>query len=211
MDDQWAGLDATKLAMRQVYEADPKRVWEFHEHWRDMLRSVQPSSGYDALAELQRRYPHLRVITQNADDLHERAGNTDIIKLHGSLMENKCYYDCQGNPTVVDISKMEWDKTSGPPCPYCGRPVRPNVVWVDESPPIALLKRANELMLEVDVVIVIGAQGLISDVSKIAHIAKDHGAAIIAINCQRLITRFADLKLEGPSGEVLPRIVAALD
>lgn len=213
LDGLWARFDPTQLATRRAFEADPKLVWDFYEYRREIMRPAQPNPGHYALAKLQRRFPHLRIVTQNVDDLHERAGNTDIVKLHGNIARNKCFFNCQGDPTLVDVSKIEWDKTSGPPpCPHCGRWVRPDVVWFGEMLPRDQLNRAAELMQLADMVIVIGTSGLVSPAADMPRVAKNQGATIIEINPDySMITRIADLKLEGPSGEVLPRILAALD
>jgi NAD-dependent protein deacetylase/lipoamidase len=212
LDGLWARFDPTQLATRQAFEANPKLVWDFYEYRREIMRPAQPNPGHYALAELQRRFPHMRIITQNIDNLHERAGNRDIIRLHGAIAQNKCYFDCQGAPTLVDISMIEWDKASGPPpCPHCGRWVRPNVVWFGEMLPADQLYRAKNLLLQTDVMLVIGTSGLVSPAADMPARAKDHGAIIIEINPDTsMITRIANLKLEGPSGEILPRIVAAL-
>src|SRR5262245_13466900 len=90
LDGLWARFDPTQLATRQAFQGDPKLVWDFYEYRRDIMRPANPNPGHYALAELQKRFPHLRIITQNVDDLHERAGSTDIIRLHGSIAHNKC-------------------------------------------------------------------------------------------------------------------------
>src|SRR5215813_8202761 len=105
----WAKFDPTQLATALAFMNDPNLVWEFYEYRREIMRPAQPNPGHYALAELQRRYPSTRIITQNVDDLHERAGSTDVIRLHGSTARNKCFFNCQGDPTLVDVSQIEWD------------------------------------------------------------------------------------------------------
>jgi NAD-dependent deacetylase len=213
LDGLWARFDPTQLATRRAFEANPKLVWDFYQYRREIMRPAHPNPGHYALAALQRRFPHLRIITQNVDDLHERAGSTDVIRLHGSIAQNKCYFDCQGEPTLVDVSKIEWDASSGPPpCPHCGRWVRPDVVWFGEMLPADQLSRAQEMLARADVVLVIGTSGLVSPAAEMPVTAKHHGAVIIEINPDTsMISRIADLKLEGASGQILPRMVAALD
>lgn len=212
LDGLWAQYDPTQLATPQAFQLNPKLVWDFYEFRRDLMRPAQPNPGHIALAELQRRYSSLRIITQNVDDLHERAGNTDVIRLHGNIARNKCFFHCQGEPTVVDISQIEWDKTSGPPpCPHCGRWVRPDVVWFGEMLPPVAISRARELLQRTDVMLVVGTSGLVSPSAEMPGTARAHGAVIIEVNPDTsMISHIADLKLEGPSGEVLPRMVEAL-
>ncbi len=212
LDGLWAQYDPTQLATPQAFQLNPKLVWDFYEFRRELMRPAQPNPGHYALAELQRRYPSLRIITQNVDDLHERAGSTDVIRLHGNIARNKCFDNCQGHPTPVDVSQIEWDKSSGPPpCPHCGRWVRPDVVWFGEMLPPEAISRARELLQRTDVMLVIGTSGLVSPSAEMPGVAKSHGAFIIEVNPDTsMISRIADLKLDGPSGEVLPRVLEAL-
>lgn len=212
LDGLWARFDPTHLATRHAFQADPKLVWDFYEYRREIMRPAQPNPGHYALAELQRRFPHLRIITQNVDDLHEQAGSTDIIRLHGSIARNKCFFDCQGAPTLVDVGQITWDKTSGPPpCPHCGRWVRPDVIWFGEMLPPDSVQRARELLAKTDVMLAIGTSGLVSPAAEMPLWAQQNGAFLIEINPDDgALTPYADLKLQAPSGEVLPRIVQAL-
>lgn len=212
LDGLWAKYDPQQLATAAAFMRDPKLVWDFYEYRREIMRPAQPNPGHYALAELQRRYPSTRIITQNIDDLHQRAGSTDVIRLHGNIAGNKCFYNCQGNPTPVDVSQIEWDKTSGPPpCPYCGRWVRPDVVWFGEMLPPDALSRAAELLTRTEVILVVGTSGVVSPAAEMPLIAKQHGAGIIEVNPYKSqITPIADIWLEAPSGEALPRVVEAL-
>jgi NAD-dependent deacetylase len=212
LDGLWAKYDPQQLATAAAFMRDPKLVWDFYEYRREIMRPAQPNPGHYALAELQRRYPSARIITQNVDDLHERAGSTDVIRLHGNIAGNKCFYNCQGSPTPVDVSQIEWDKTSGPPpCPYCGRWVRPDVVWFGEMLPPDALSRAAELLTRTEVILVVGTSGVVSPAAEMPLIAKQHGAGIIEVNPYKSqITPIADIWLEAPSGEALPRVVEAL-
>ena len=147
------------------------------------------------------------------DDLHERAGSTDVIRLHGNIAQNKCFANCQGNPTRVDVSQLTWDKANGPPaCPHCGKPVRPDVVWFGEMLPREQLDRAADLLQITDVMLVVGTSGLVSPSAEMPGIVKDNGGVVIEINPDySMITRIATLKLEGPSGVILPQVIAALE
>jgi NAD-dependent deacetylase len=212
LEGLWSQYDPTQLATPQAFRANPRLVWDFYEFRRELLRPAQPNRGHYALAELQRRFPSLRIITQNVDDLHERAGSTEVIRLHGNIAGNKCFENCQGNPTPVDVTQIVWQRDSGPPrCPHCGGWVRPDVVWFGEMLPPEAISRARELLMRTDVMLVVGTSGLVSPSAEMPGTAKGHGATLIEINPDTsMITRIADLKLEGPSGAILPRIVEAL-
>lgn len=212
LDGLWACFDPTQLATPQAFNTDPKLVWDFYEYRRDLMRPAEPNAGHFALAALQRRFPTLRIITQNVDDLHERAGSTDVIRLHGSIAHNKCSADCQGSPTRVDVSLLTWDKASGPPpCPYCGRPLRPDVVWFGEMLPRTALERALELARASDVMLVVGTSGMVSPSAEMPSVVKQYGGVVIEVNPEHsAISRIVDVHIQGASGIVLPQLVAAI-
>lgn len=212
LDGLWARYDPQQLATEAAFRRDPRLVWDWYEYRRGLARQAQPNPGHIALAELQRRYPTLRIITQNVDDLHERAGSADVIRLHGNLAASKCSRHCQGNPTPVDVSQLVWERESGPPpCPRCGSPVRPDVVWFGEMLPPEALSRAVALAQSADVMLVVGTSGVVMPAAEMPYRAKRHGAFIIEVNpALSEITALADVWLNGPSGEMLPRLLEAL-
>lgn len=213
MEGLWAKYDPQMLATPQAFRANPKLVWDWYEWRRMMVRAAKPNPGHLALAALERRFPALDLITQNVDDLHEQAGNRRVIHLHGNIAQSRCFFDCQGSPTLIDVSQLRWDVDSGPPpCPHCGRWVRPDVVWFGEALPPVALERALALSASCDVMLVVGTSGLVSPASEMPRIAKDYEAAIIDVNPDiSMITRMADVHLQGPSGIMLPQIVEVLD
>jgi len=213
LDGLWARFNPQELATASAFMDNPKLVWDFYEYRRDIMRDKSPNAGHFALAELQRRSPSLVVITQNIDELHEQGGSTGVIHLHGRIAGNKCFYNCQGDPTMVDVSLLSWDKENGPPaCPHCGRWVRPDVVWFGEMLPPAALNAAADALQVSELMLVIGTSGLVMPAADMPMVIKRRGGKVIEINPDDTpISDIADIKLSGPSGEILPRIVEALD
>jgi NAD-dependent deacetylase len=209
----WAQYDPTRLATPQAFAQDPKLVWDFYQFRRDLMRPAQPNPAHFALAALERRFPQMQIITQNVDDLHERAGSHNVIRLHGRMSANKCSADCQGDPTPVDLAQLHWDSTTEvPACPYCGKPVRPDVVWFGEMLPLAQLDAARIAVTYADVMLVVGTSGVVTPAADMPGIAKENGAIIIEFNpVESAITPLADLWLPAPAGETLPLVFAALD
>jgi NAD-dependent deacetylase len=212
MEGLWARFDPQQLATPEAFQADPKLVWDWYEYRRELVRTAQPNPGHYALSELERRYPNMRIITQNVDDLHERAGSQNVIHLHGNIAQSKCFDDCQGDPTLVDLSAISWDSDSGPPpCPHCGRWVRPNVVWVGEMLPETQLEAAYNASEKCDVMLVVGTSGIVAPASHLPQVTRRAGGIVIEINPdETAISHLATIRLQGPSGEILPRIMEAL-
>jgi len=209
----WAKYDPTQLATPDAYRQNPKLVWDWYEFRRAMVADVEPNPGHHALAALETHFDTLPIITQNVDDLHEQAGSSRVIHLHGDISGHKCFYDCQGNPTRVDIDTVEYDPDDGPaPCPHCGRKsLRADVVWFGEMLPQAELDEAKQHAASCEVMIVVGTSGLVTPAATLPALAAQAGATVIEVNPDTsMISRYADVKLRGPSGEMLPKLIEAL-
>jgi NAD-dependent deacetylase len=213
MEGLWAKYDPQELATPTAFLANPKLVWDWYQWRREMIKKAQPNPGHIALAKLQEYKQHVHVITQNVDDLHEQAGSKDIIHLHGNIAQDKCFDNCQGDPTLVDISLIIHDKDAGPPpCPYCFGLVRPNVVWFGEMLSPDDIRRAAEISQTCDVMLVVGTSGMVSPASQLPGIAKAVKAKIVEVNPDETpISRLADWTLRGASGVMLPKVIEALD
>ncbi len=212
LDGLWANYDPQRLATPRGFRRDPKLVWDWYQHRRTLIAQAKPNAGHLAIAALERYIEKVVVITQNIDGLHQQAGSRDVIALHGDIQRNKCFANCQGDPTYVDISTLTWDEEAGPPrCPYCGAYVRPAVVWFEEMLPPAELERAIRLSRVADVMLVVGTSGEVQPVASLPFLARESGSLIVEVNpAITPITRIAHWRLAGPSAEVLPQVVAAL-
>jgi NAD-dependent deacetylase len=212
MDGLWARFDPQQLATPSAFQADPKLVWDWYEYRRNLVKDVKPNPGHYAIAELEDLLPQVVVITQNVDGLHQAAGSSDVIELHGNIARYKCSADCRGEPTLIDVSTLEWDRQAGPPsCPHCGQWVRPDVVWFTERLPLAALDRAEMLSRSADVMLVVGTSGVVRPAASMPYHAKRAEAVVIDVNpTLDEITPIADIFLEGPSGLILPLVVKAM-
>lgn len=213
MDGLWARYDPGELATEQAFRRNPRLVWDWYEYRRGLVNQAVPNPGHLALAALEALLPQVVVVTQNVDDLHQRAGSTDIVPLHGAIMQNKCFDNCQGEPTLVDIAGLEDSvPEAGPPrCPYCGGWVRPDVVWFGENLPLGALHRALALAEAADVMLVVGTSGVIQPAASLPFVAQRAGATVIEANPNRSeITPLAAVWLDAPSGETLPQVVEVI-
>lgn len=208
----WANYDFTELASPEGFQRNPKLVWDWYTERRVQLQAVQPNAGHYALAQLAQRYSNFTLITQNVDDLHERAGSRGVLHLHGSLMQTRCFFDCQGHPTMVEEADFITPDQDGPPaCPHCGRWLRPDVVWFGEMLPYGMIEMAKHAVINSDVVLVIGTSGMVYPAAGLPHAAYHAGISVIEINPEETdLSQLASLTLRGASGIILPQLLEAL-
>ena len=153
----WHDYDVTKVCNIKTWLDNYNLVHEFYNKRRMELGTVKPNPTHEIITEWQKKY-HTLIVTQNVDNLHEQAGTTDVIHLHGELTKLKCMEDSCGH--VWDIGYTEFDIDSGH-CPACGnKVVKPAVVFFGEQAP-----KYSDLMFELngltsdDVVVVMGTSG----------------------------------------------------
>jgi NAD-dependent deacetylase len=209
----WRGRDPMRLATREAFAADPALVWEFYNWRRDLVARAEPNAAHRALAELAGRIPHVALITQNVDRLHQRAGSRDVIELHGNLIDVRC----TGCGTTFDRTCVALP--SVPCCDDCGGLLRPGVVWFGEPLPPDAWRAAESAVHAADLLLVVGtsavvypAAGLIGSARRAGLIgsARRAGLAIIEINLEPTpVSDAIDIGVYGPAGIILPQIVPA--
>jgi len=201
----WARFRPEDLATPAAFERDPGFVWDWYEWRRGIVATVEPNPGHTAIVALERLLPRVTLITQNVDGLHQRAGSANVIEFHGNIMRSKCSIEhCS-----VDISG-DADRRP-PPCPNCGAPVRPDVVWFGEAIPPAALEAALAAAAGCDVMLVVGTSAQVQPAASLAGHASARGAVLVEINLEATpLTASADYVLPGKSGVILPALVESL-
>ncbi|MCW3844182.1 NAD-dependent deacylase [Micromonospora yasonensis] len=211
----WARFDAQRLATAEAFHADPDLVWGWYEWRRSRVRRAEPHAGHRAIAAIEARVPGSTVITQNVDDLHERAGTRAAIHLHGSLFTPRCV--AAAHPATFE-DRHDGDATQPPEgrrippprCASCMALVRPGVVWFGEALPEAALTAAVEAAAACDVFLTVGTSGVVYPAAEIPRIAARAGAAVIQINPEPTpLDQICAINLRGTAAQVLPALVAA--
>lgn len=205
----WANFNPEKLATLRGYKQDPALVWGWYEWRRMQVLLAQPNPAHLAIAQMTMRYPALTLITQNVDDLHERAGSTSVIHLHGSLHRPHCLACRRPHALPSGIpDEPEGGRRLAPPrCLHCGGPIRPGVVWFGENLPKAEWRAANKAAKDCDLFFSIGTSSLVHPVATLALEAAKHRACIVQINTQPTeLDRVAHYNLVGKAGEILPAL-----
>lgn len=171
----WEGHAVERVATPEGYDADPDLVLRFYDERRRAAASVAPNAAHHALARLEAALgDDLTVVTQNVDDLHERAGSRRLVHMHGELNRALCTSCGARVPCTGDLIDR-------PACPECGeRMLRPDVVWFGEMP--YGLERIERAVMSCDVFAAIGTSGLVYPAAGYVALAAAFGAKTIELN-----------------------------
>lgn len=200
----WARFDPQRLASQDGFAEDPGLVWRWYMARLAGVEKSLPNPGHFALAELARRSPGFVLITQNVDDLHERAGSGDVIHLHGNIAR----FHCNRCGRAHRLQAEDRSASLPPYCTICGGYVRPSVVWFGEGLPEDALTQAVDGVETCDLLLVVGTSGLVYPAAQLPQIAKRAGARVIEINPEPgPLSSMADICLRGASGEILPQLL----
>ncbi len=174
-DGLWEGHDPMTVATPEAYDDDPALVHRFYDERRAALSRVRPNAAHRALARLEGALgDRLHLVTQNIDDLHERAGSRRVHHMHGRLRAAWC--------TACD-ERTEWDGPlgHGPACPSCDEPaLRPDVVWFGEVP--HGMDAIEEALWACDLFVSIGTSGLVHPAAAFVHYAVGNGKETLELN-----------------------------
>jgi NAD-dependent deacetylase len=208
----WEKYSPMDFATPEAFERDPALVWGWYE-WRRMhARRAQPNAGHLAIAGLQRALPRVTVITQNVDDLHERAGTTAVIHLHGSIHESRCER-CTAPFSALgeDPDQPAEGRRLEPPRCTCGGRIRPGVVWFGESLPPVPWAEAERAVEQCQVFLCVGTSGVVEPAASLALYARNNGATTVQVNVNDTgLRRNFNFDLRGSAGTVLPALLQGL-
>ena len=198
----WEQHRVEDVATPEGFARDPELVLRFYDMRRAAIQTKQPNPAHHALAKLDREWPgELLIVTQNVDELHERAGASRVLHMHGEHLNAWC--------TACDV-RSPWRGTliDRPPCPACGEPaLRPDVVWFGEMP--YRMGEIDAALREADLFVSIGTSGAVYPAAGYVRTARELGAATLELNLERSQGSrwFAETRL-GPASELVPAWVA---
>lgn len=203
----WSNFDPRQLAAQEGFAENPGLVWRWYMERLQTVGQVQPNPGHLALAQLEQMVPRFALFTQNVDDLHERAGSQNVRHLHGTIARFRCN-DC----AIAHLLQPAERQLAEPPvCRLCGGLIRPAVIWFGELLPQDVLAEARSAAYACDVLLVVGTSGVVYPAAELPLMAQSAGAQVIDVNPEAgPMAEVADLFLQGPGGEILPRLVAAV-
>ncbi|MEZ2415690.1 NAD-dependent deacylase [Muriicola sp. E247] len=201
-DGLWEGHDVMEVASPQGFRAHPELVLEFYNERRRQLLEVQPNDGHKALVELEEKF-EVQIITQNVDDLHERAGSQNVLHLHGELFKARS--------TVPPYTVYDWRKDLNlGDCCDLGNQLRPHIVWFGEEVP--LLPHAAELTSQAEILIIVGTSLQVYPAASLMYYARP-GIPIYFVDPRPSLTNSGELNLyliAQKASEGVPELVSSL-
>lgn len=195
----WEQHRVEDVATPEGFARDPALVLGFYDMRREALAKVVPNAAHDALARLDAEWKQgdLLIVTQNVDDLHERAGARRVLHMHGELKSALC--------TSCEM-RSPWDApmSNRPPCPVCHAPMlRPDVVWFGEMP--YQMDRIYRALRQADLFVSIGTSGAVYPAAGFVRDARDLGVQTLELNLERSEgSHWFHESRQGRAGELVP-------
>lgn len=205
-DGLWRNFSPEELATPQAFQKNPKLVWEWYNWRRSIIYRAKPNAAHISLVKLEEiKKGNLWIITQNVDGLHIKAGNKNVIELHGNIWSERCiacgfkrYNEC-----VYEYENLP------PKCPECGNLLRPDVVWFGE--PVRHLEESYQIVREADVLLYIGTSAVVYPAASLIELSIASGKYVIEINYEKThLSDYVSVSLIGRAAEILPHLVQKL-
>jgi len=204
-DGLWQEFDPQELASLQGFRKDPERVWRWYDERRQSIAEVEPNPGHEVLAEWSHEFDRFNLLTQNVDDLHERPGTKNIVKLHGSIWHVSCGKNCETSPDRWEYRAVPLE-TIPPRCPHCEGLLRPEVVWFGESLDSEVLNTARRAT-NCDLFLTVGTSAEVHPAAGFIGESSRQGALTVEINPEATAaTSTVDHVISEPAEEALPRL-----
>jgi NAD-dependent deacetylase len=179
----WQGIDPMKLASMTALRRNPVEFYQFYRYRLSRLNGARPNPVHTGLAALQRAGYIKTLITQNIDGLHQEAGSTGVLEMHGSLRECVCLQCERRFPSaLIDVDVAS--PADIPHCPECGGVLKPGVILFEEALPMDALEAAVDATYQADLFIVVGSSLEVGPVNQLPELAVSQGARLAIINLE---------------------------
>ena len=203
----WDKFRPEELANVDAFLRNPGLVQAWYRYRRDLIESRQPNPAHFAIAELESMYDSFTLATQNVDGLHQRAGSSNVLELHGNILRRYCI-ECGAVPesNITGVSGDEVER-----CTVCGGLIRPDVVWFGEALPPEVIEAAFEAAEQAEVLLSVGTSGIVYPAAGLPGTARNAGAYTAEFNIEAsALAAEMDEVVIGPAGSSLPNLVEAV-
>lgn len=198
-DGMWEHESIEDVCTPRGYSRDKKRVKDFYNFLRRGLADHQPNPAHIALAQLEKRLGNeMLIVTQNVDDLHERAGSRQVLHMHGSLKS----LGCERNPQ--HRFNYYADETMDTICPFCGAMTRPDIVFFEEQP--HYMEEIQDALRECEEFVYIGTSSVVYPAAGFKSYAHSFGAKVTCLNLEVPASDpYTDVCIEGKASIIVPK------
>lgn len=204
-DGLWRKYEPSKLATPEAFRVNPKLVWEWYAWRMNTIAKAEPNDAHKVLASMEERGMVRAVVTQNVDGLHQRAGSSNVIELHGSIWSARCV-SCGWTTTFAAPPE-----DLPPRCPRCGGLLRPDVIWFGEPLPERAWTRAYEEASRTEVMLVVGTSSIVYPAAHLPYVAKSGGAKIVEVNPEPTpLTPHADISVRAKAASFMVSVAKKL-
>lgn len=159
----WAKFRPEELANFDAFIKNPKLVWEWYQYRRNIISEVTPNAAHHALVDLEKRARCFTLVTQNVDNLHQRAGSRNVLELHGNIERSYC----------LDCKAFAAKDHNGSKCPSCGGLLRPDVVWFGEMLPEGVFEKGAQAARQCELFLCIGTSAVVYPAASLPLLAKE--------------------------------------
>ena len=201
-DGLWNETEIQRVATMPGFLGDPDYAWSFHLELMKIIHRAKPNRSHQILAEMEKHIDSFHLITQNIDNLHQDAGSSDVIELHGNIWNVKCLDEDKIFP--VDQSSLDDFQTR---CEHCGGVLKPNVVFFGEALPREALEKAVKVSQEADIMLVVGTSAVVQPAASLPFLTKQSGGLIFEFNPNPTsLTLACDISVQESSSTGLERL-----
>lgn len=195
----WKEYDYEDYACQRAFDRDPEKVWDFHDKRRAAVAACEPHGGHRIVADVQREKPATKIVTQNIDGMHQRAGATDVIELHGSLWRVRCDRE--------RVVRADETLPMSPRRCACGAYFRPDIVWFEDALDAQVIDRARGALEACDLLVSIGTSAVVHPAAELPRIAMARGAVTLEINLEDTpVSALYEHRMRGKASEVLAQL-----
>ncbi len=198
----WDKYDPHEVGTAEAIKLRPEKVWEMHEDLRRTIASNKPNPAHFAIAELEKVFESVTVITQNVDNYHQEAGSSNVLELHGNAWRVKCTKE---NKTWIDHT-LNYDIL--PPKCKCGAILRPDVVFFNEPLSKEVIDTAYSEVIKANILMVIGTSCVVYPAAYLPILAKQTDAKLLEFNIELTpISEYADVTILGDATVTVPELL----
>jgi NAD-dependent deacetylase len=208
----WNQKDAKQLTEPGAFDKAMEFFWKIgYEIGRKILKA-KPNKGHQLLARWENELGIIKaIITQNVDELHQRAGSKNVIEIHGTAFEGICPF-CRGHYTMKQMMRMYKESNNTfPTCIVCASPVRPNVVLFGEPLPREAMEKAMDEIRDCDLALLLGSSSVVYPANYLPVLVREQGGKVVIVNqVETELDQLADVVVHGSISPVLSRVDALL-